>query len=294
MFSLVRSLVRHKRLLKELVVRDLKARYVGSAMGFFWSVIYPFIMLFVYMLVFRVFLNMRWDDKASPKDVAVWMLAGIVVWAAFSETVTRSTNSLVENSNLIQKVVFPSEVLPVSLTISSLINMMIGVPIVMLGVAWFAYVKGNDVEVASLLAGQEILPEPEARDLALGWSLVALPLLIVLQGVFTLGLGYFLSAFNLLLRDTYHLVGVGVVVWMFSTPIFYPPYLVAEKDGGRYVWMLAINPMHWLIASYREVLVFGAWPDPGLLGRFGLVALVVLLLGATFFRSQKDRFPDLL
>jgi len=293
MLSLARSLLRHKRLLKELVVRDLKARYVGSAMGFFWSVIYPFIMLFVYMLVFRVFLNMRWTDKASPKDVAVWMLAGIVVWAAFSETVTRSTNSLVENSNLIQKVVFPSEVLPVSLTISSLINMMIGVPIVMLGVAWFAYVKGNDVQVASLLAGQEVLSDP-GRDLGLGWSLVVLPLLIVLQGVFTLGLGYFLSAFNLILRDTYHLVGVGVVVWMFSTPIFYPPHMVAEKDGGKYAWMLEVNPMHWLISSYREVLVYGAWPDPALLARFGLVALVVLMLGAAFFRSQKDKFPDLL
>ncbi|MDP6540637.1 MAG: ABC transporter permease, partial [Planctomycetota bacterium] len=110
MTRLLGSLFRNRRLLRELVVRDLKARYVGSSMGFFWSVVYPFINLIVYMFVFRYVLNVRWEDKASPQDVAVWMLAGIVVWTAFAETVGRATNSLVENANLIQKVVFPSEV----------------------------------------------------------------------------------------------------------------------------------------------------------------------------------------
>ncbi len=293
MTHLIRSLFRHKRLLRELVVRDLKARYVGSSMGFFWSVVYPFINLFVYMFVFRYVLNVRWEDKASPQDVAVWMLAGIVVWTAFAETVGRATNSLVENANLIQKVVFPSEVLPVYLTISSLINMLIGMPIVLAGVAYFAFFGDADTQVAAL-ATQEILPEPAHRALALGLPLLMLPLLIALQGLFTVGLGYLLSALNLFLRDTYHLVGVGVTVWMFATPIFYPPHLVETGNEGRFAWILQVNPMHWLIDSYREVVLFASWPDPALLGRFTIAALVVFALGASFFRAQKDRFPDLL
>lgn len=338
MLDLLRTLLGNKRLLKELVVRDLKARYVASSMGFFWSVIFPLLNLVVYMFVFRLVLQVRFDDKASPAEVAVWMLAGIVVWSAFAETVVRATNCLVENSNLIQKVVFPSSVLPVYLTVSSLINMTIGIPIVLAAVAWVGHGATDDAaaDTAPVVLNQEeqvemkdardrwaecpecdheqilvcprdgspldvylrgkeeILTDAPHRPLELGVALLALPLLLLLQGIFTAGLGLFLSAFNLILRDTAHLVGVLVMVWMFATPIFYPPQMVLEKNEGAYAWMLDINPMYWLIDSYREILVFDCWPDPSLLGRFAVLALLVFWAGATFFRSQRDRLPDLL
>jgi ABC-type polysaccharide/polyol phosphate export permease len=299
--TLFTSLRRNKRLLKDFVLRDLKARYVGSSMGFFWSVIFPIINLFVYMFVFRLVINMRWSDKQGASEVALIMLAGIIVWTSFAETLSRTTNSLVENANLIQKVVFPSEVLPVYLVISSLINMCIGLPVVLLGVAWFAYVSPPaDTETASLLMQiPHAVPPvpipaggvPEYHPLALGLPLVLLPVLFVFQAVFSVGLGYLLSTLNLFLRDTYHLVGVGVTVWMFATPIFYPDYLV-QKAG--FDWMLQINPMYWLIESYRDVLCYGIWPDWALLARFGVVGLVVLAAGWSFFSAQKPRFPDLL
>jgi ABC-type polysaccharide/polyol phosphate export permease len=106
-----------------------------------------------------------------------------------------------------------------------------------------------------------------------------------------LGLGCVLSTFNLFVRDTYHVIGVFLTVWMFSTPIFYPERLV--HDAG-YGWVPALNPVSWLITCYREVLVYGAWPDPMLLLRFGVTGLVLLLLGSTFFMRNKPRFPDLL
>ena len=126
-------------------MRDLKARYVGSSMGFFWSVVFPIINLFVYLFVFRVVLNTRWSDKQGATEVALVMLAGIVVWAAFAETISRSTNTLVENQNLIQKVVFPSEVLPVYLTISAIVNMCIGLPVVLLCTVWLAFGSPPDI-----------------------------------------------------------------------------------------------------------------------------------------------------
>lgn len=397
MIALARSLARNQRLLKEFVVRDLKARYVGSSMGFFWSVVYPIINLFVFMFVFRLILDARWGDKQGATEVALVMLAGIVVWAAFAETVSRSTNTLVENQNLIQKVVFPSEVLPVYLTISSIINMCIGLPVVLLCVVWFAFlspptvgfgdaeqrlgeradltavrvqlerghrrdvsvglgfagtaVRGEDYDVVAdrivVPAGSAfgevlIVPHPDAlpegeetivltvqdSDVAIddarrqhvvtltdgdepgrpayvppveetdpylpldiGWQLVALPLLFLLQLAFTSGLGYFLATLNVFLRDTYHLVGVFVTVWMFATPIFYPAEMVRAKGFG---WLLALNPMHWLIEGYRAVLLHGQWPDAALTIRFAAVGLIVLFLGSRFFMSQKRRFPDLL
>lgn len=303
MFQLLSSLKQHKRLLADFVGRDLKARYVGSSMGFFWSVIFPIVNLFVFMFVFRFLLKARWGE-VSEKETALIMLCGILVWGAFSETVTRSTNCLVENSNLIQKVVFPAEILPVYLATSSVVNMLIGMPVVILG-CWVFGESGP------------------------GASVVMVPLILFLQVLFTVGLGYLLTTLNLFLRDTFHLVGVGVQVWMFATPIFYPAQMVADakvmlpdwlsflsnmpnvhpvvketglprdllsEEGGYFSlnWMLEINPMHWLIDAWRDVIIFNQWPDPANLFRFGVVAILTFCLGAAFFRSQQRKFPDLL
>ncbi len=344
MIGLLRTLSQNRRLLKELVLRDLKARYVGSSMGFFWSVIYPILNLIVYTFVFRVILSVRFSDNAGVKDVAIWMLMGIVVWNAFAETLSRATNCLVENANLIQKVVFPSGVLPIYLTISSIINMAIGLPVVLIGVIYFGHFAappdGAQEEVAVVASLSDEAPPqtpaiPKAtrtaacnhcdheqlllcpvdgtamrivalhdghiRDsvpmpsLGLGKALIFLPLLMVLQAIFTMGLGLFLSAFNLLMRDTFHIVGVFIMVWMFSTPIFYPPYMILDpKHGGKYDFVLEFNPMHWLIDCYREVVLYNHLPNFELLGMFAGAAVGAFFLGATFFQSQRERFPDLL
>jgi ABC-type polysaccharide/polyol phosphate export permease len=402
------SLRRNRRLLKDLVKRDLRARYIGSSMGFFWSVIFPIINLFVYMFVFRLVLKTRWSDHQGLGEVALLMLSGIMVWQAFAESTSRMTNTLPDNANLIQKVVFPSEILPVYLTVSALINMMIGLVVALCGVAYFAYFAhektGSEEPVTAVAylpaapSGVRHAPEyhlttrfsfrcasnaaethytattvidetpkgpaPDAptvawtqpaavwapgalagagwgdlvyaksgewarvetkvglqivvdhwrdaagkrtdppRDgtqalvaamppppLGIGVSLVCVPLLIALQSVFMLGLGCFLATLNLFLRDTFHLIGVLLTVWMFATPIFYPERMV--RDAG-YGWFLDLNPMHWLIQCYRRVLVYGAWPDPEPLATFAAVGAGVLILGATFFMTQKPRFPDLL
>jgi len=279
--EILRSLRKNRRLLTDLVGRDLRARYVGSSMGFFWSVIFPVVNLVVYMFVFSVVLDARWAANQPKEETALLMLGGIIVWQAFAESVSRITNTLVENQNLIQKIVFPSEVLPPYLVISSLINMLIGTAITLLGVAWFAYV-------------QPLAHEPSTgpvRVLGLSWSLCSLPLLMGLQALFTLGLGYFFAALNLFLRDIYHVMGVALQVWMFLTPIFYPARKVVEAQMG---WVLQVNPMYWLIDSYRNTLLYGQWPKIPAVASFGAVALLVFVLGSTFFMRQKPRFPDLL
>jgi lipopolysaccharide transport system permease protein len=280
--ELFRSLRKNRRLLQDMVRRDLRARYVGSSMGFFWSVIFPLLNLVIYMFVFAIVLDTRWDEGQTNQETALLMLAGILVWGAFAETLSRSTNTLVENQNLIQKVVFPSEVLPIYLAISSLINMLIGVAIALSAVAFYAWIS-------------PIVPKPGAppplRELGFSYTLLALPLLLGVQLVFTAGLGYLFSALNLFVRDVYHVMGVALTVGMFMTPIFYPASMVQKAGLG---WVLKLNPMYWLIDSYRRVLIYGFWPNPPVLAAFAAVAIVLFVLGATFFLRQKPRFPDLL
>lgn len=288
MLQLLRSLLAHRALLRDFIVRDLKARYVGSAMGFFWSLVFPVVNLFVFMFVFRLVLKARWGDTGgagdypgdgSPGETALVMLAGILAWSAFSETISRGTNALVENANLIKKVVFPSEILPPYLTVSSLVNMMIGVPIVLAGVVVFT-------------------------DKSLAAPLMTIPLLLLLQGLFTIGLAYLLATLNAMVRDVYHVIGVALTVWMFATPIFYPAQMVADSfqslGGGLGGFLLPlgiileINPMHWLIDSWQRVLVFQLWPQWDLVARFALATLLILVIGAGIFRDQRRTFPDLL
>lgn len=286
MFQLLRSLGKNRRLLRDFVVRDLRSRYVGSSMGFFWSVIFPIINLFVYMFVFRVVLKTRWSDHQGATMVSLIMLAGIVVWAAFAESMSRTTNTLVDNSNLIQKVVFPSEILPTFIVISSLINMLIAMPVVLLAVAYNIYI---DPETDPALLAKAAAAGD--TGLALGVTLVMLPVLALLQAVFTTGLGMFFATLNLFWRDTYHLMGVAITVWMFATPIFYPAHMVESQNFG---WLLDINPMHWLIESYRNVIIYDKWPQQAMLARFVAAAFVSITIGATFFFRQRRRFPDLL
>ena len=134
-------LLENRTLLRDFVMRDLKARYVGSSMGFFWSVIFPLINLCVFTFVFRIILKTRWSDEQGALEVALVMLAGIIVWTAFAESVSRCTNCLVDNANLLQKVVFPAAVFPAYITTSAILNMCIGLPIVLGAVVWFGYLS---------------------------------------------------------------------------------------------------------------------------------------------------------
>ncbi|MEM9380023.1 MAG: ABC transporter permease [Planctomycetota bacterium] len=413
MTGFLASLHQNRALFRDLVSRDLKSRYVGSSMGFFWSVLFPIINLLVFSFVFRVILNTRWGDEQGALEVALVMLAGIVVWSAFAESLSRSANCLVDNANLIQKVVFPASILPVYLTVSAVVNMCIGLPIVFGSVIWFGYVsepraaierehmfvevwegydpaadpnlpvprifisterawhestvvaleyggtatRGVDyvaphdeveipadrsriyvpivpirdvaiegdetIEVRIVDAGgrtlwqdaisitlkDNVLEPGEIRDLelssapyvsasigenhalSLGPSLLALPLLLALLIAFTVGLGSFLATLNLYWRDTVHLVGVGVTMWMFATPIFYPAGLV---EPTPFWWLLRINPMHWFIEMFRQVTCFGLWPDARFLAMFTAATALVLVAGTRFFRKHQARFPDLL
>ncbi len=129
------------------------------------------------------------------------------------------------------------------------------------------------------------------HPLALGPSLVMLPVLLGLLAIFTIGLSSFLATFNLFWRDTFHLVGVGLTVWMFGTPIFYPGGMVVKAGMG---WMLTINPMHWFVSMFRQVTLFGVWPELQFLIPFTVVSVLTLWIGMRFFRKHEPNFPDLL
>jgi ABC-type polysaccharide/polyol phosphate export permease len=302
--ELSRSLWDRRRLVLDFVSRDLRSRYAGSSLGFFWSVVQPLANLAVYMFVFNVVIRARWSDSMTSAEVSLVMLTGFLAWATHAETLARSTTCVQDNSNLIQKVVFPAEVLPTYLSLSAMVSLLVGLPIIL--AAMLLYSKGLPNYEAAREAAFELAVKRAIErgvdpgsvalgpELAVGLPLLLVPLLIVLQWIFSTGVAYLMSTLQVLLRDLQHLVPLLITVWMFSTPIFYSATLLADKSLGPIPagLVLEFNPMYWLIDSYQRTMLYGMWPQWNLLLRFAAVALVVFALGSRFLMREKRGFPD--
>ncbi|MBM3989529.1 MAG: ABC transporter permease [Planctomycetes bacterium] len=286
---LYHSLRRHAPLVKNFVEKDLKGRYIGSTAGFFWSLVNPLLSLATYTFVFSFVLKSRWSDFQPDSEVVLMMYLGIVTWGCHAEIVSRCTGTLVENGNLIKKIVFPSEILPAYVSVSALFNLLIGLGFVLLGTLVFGYAfPAADPTPPGWIPEPS---EPAFEPLRVGLSYLTLPLLLALHVGFSAGLGYLLATLNLLVRDVGHFTSAFITIWMFGTPIFYPQSLVRERGYG---WVVDLNPMAWLVDAYRGALLFGHFPSPLVLAKLALVAFVSLWLGTRLFFKARHRFADFL
>ena len=259
--NLVR-LLRHRSLIQSLVARELKARYRGSVLGFFWSFINPLLLLLVYWFVFSVVL-----PGIRPIDIepyALFMFCGLLPWTWFSSSVLEASNVLIAGGNLIKKVLFPAEVLPVVTVLANMIHFLLGLPIIAAALVYFAV---------------------PARPLELLW----LPVVVLVQLFLTLGLALIVSSLTVHFRDLKDILGNLMTFWFFATPIIYPMSLA--PPSGKV--LLDLNPFTHLVISYQEILFydgpFGHWKW---LLALGGVSIVLFLLGYFLFDRLRDSFAE--
>lgn len=262
MLENLRQLIRYRGLIQSLVARELKARYRGSVLGFFWSFINPLLLLLVYSFVFSVVLPTR---PANVDPYALFLFCGILPWTWFSSSLLESSHVLVSGGNLIKKVLFPAEVLPVVTVVANLVHFLFGLPIVFLFVLYYRH--------AALTLGE------------LAW----LPVLIGVQLVLTVGLALFVSAITVHFRDVKDILGHILTFWFFATPIIYEMGYAPQ----RIRMLLNLNPMTHLAISYQEILFyqgpFGHWKW---LGALGIGSTLVFLLGYFVFDRLRDSFAE--
>ncbi len=261
MFRMIR---RHHHLILTLVFRDLKSRYVGSAMGFFWAVINPLIVLIVFSYVFTTIFKQR-AGAAGEENFFLFMFCGLWPWLGFQEGVSRSSYSVIENANFVKMVVFPSEVLVISTVLSSFVQQVIGFILF----------------IAFLLAKGQ-LGNP--------LYLLLLPPVFLLQLTFSVGLGWVLAALTVFFRDVAQVSNALLMVWFYVTPIVYPASMVPSSLH----LLLTVNPMHHLLSMYRSLILGGRLPDP--MGALYVVAIsaAALWAGSNVFGHLKMTFADLL
>jgi ABC-type polysaccharide/polyol phosphate export permease len=260
----LKNLVERRALTAQLVRRDFKQRYVGSAAGWLWGIVNPLVQLGVWYFVFVVCLEMKLPADAPGRNYAVWLMAGYLPWMLFSETVIRSSGALVEHANLITKTVFPAEVVAVSVFLSSLIHHLIGIVLVL---------------VAALVLGVHMGP-----------FLLLLPLYMFFVGMLGVGIGWVASSLHVYLRDTGQVLAVLMMVWLWVTPVM----ISEDKIPANFRFLIHWNPMSFVVDAYRKRLLTADWPDLAQLGVIAAYAAVVFVAGGLFFRHLKRGFADVL
>jgi len=260
----LRNLVERRNLLFQLSMRDFKQRYVGSAAGWLWGVVHPLVMLASWTFVFQYCLKSEMPEGAPTRNYTIYLLSGYLPWMLFQETVLRSATSVTEHSNLVTKTLFPSEMLPISVFFSSLVNHLIG-----LGLAL----------VAIYIVQDSVSP-----------FFAALPLYMLLIGLLGVGLGWIFASLQVYLRDTAQIVAVVVTFWFWMTPIF----ITEDKIPESMRFLLQGNPMSYFVRAYRDRLLTAAWPDPMEIAIMAAWSVSIFFAGGMIFRHLKRGFADVL
>ncbi len=267
----IREIIAYRNLLKNLVIRDLKARYKNSVLGIVWSLLNPLLMMTVYTVLFTVLIPNE-DIKIYP----IFILVGLIPWQFHTATLMSGTGSIVNNSAIIKKVYFPRILLPTAAMLSNFVNFLLASVILFI----LLYAFGIGLTIHAL------------------W----LPLILITQFVFLLGLVYIFSTLQAFYRDTLMILEVGLLAWFFLTPVFYP----FERFGTQAILgdytpariMRWLNPMASIVDGYRTVLwgnmgSNGPGPmDPLALLRTFVTAVIIFIIGYTVFSRSEHLFGE--
>ena len=255
MFEVARCLIRYRGLLWTLVQRELRARYRGSVLGFFWSLINPLLLLGVYSFVFGMILKR--GDLVDVEPYGVFLVTGLFPWIWVSTSLLEGCSSLTGNSALIRKAVFPVEVLPAVAVVSNLMHFLLALPIV----------------AVALIAGR-LLGYPIA-----GWTAVLLPVVLVIETVMVAGLVFALSAVNVHFKDVRDLLGNVLVLLFFLAPIIY----TLNDLPSHFARLVQLNPMTSFTLAIQDLLFYGRLPGAMDWLIMAAIAAVSWAVGASLF-----------
>jgi lipopolysaccharide transport system permease protein len=253
-------------LIRNFVVRDLRARYIGSFMGFFWSVIHPIVLVISYTFVFAVVFRQRPLPESGTSFFPLFLFCGILPWLFFSDALQRSSTTIIENANLVTKTLFPSEILPLTILLSGLVNHAIGFGILLVMLLWVV----GKVSVYLLLV----------------------PVYLLFLMLFTLGLSWLISGLNVFVRDVSQMLSVVMTFWFWFTPIFFMPEQITKLKW--LLFLVRLNPLAYVVIGYRDCILRMRMPDMGSMAVLAITSLLVFVAGGLFFRHIKREFVDVL
>ena len=258
------QLPRRFELIFSLARRELLARYKGSALGVIWALVTPVVTIAIFTFIFAGLFGARFGARGTSWDYALYLFCALLPWTMFQETVQQSSTTIVTHANLVKRVVFPLETLPVAQALAALGNQMFGT---------IALV------VATLIVDQDLHA-----------TILWLPVLVIPQFIATLGAAWLVASLGVFWRDITQGITLVLMAWMYLTPIIYPETIVPE----RYRPFINANPFTALVRSYRHIFLEGAAPDWSSLAYFSAFAAVLFVFGYWWFAKTRRNFADVI
>ena len=256
MFKRIKGIWEFKYLIYNLVARDLKVKYKGSTLGFLWSLLNPLLMLVVYTVAFKYVI------KLKVPNFTIFLFSALLPWTFLSSSLSMGVTSITENSNLVKKVYFPREVLPLSIVLVNLFHFFLTFVVLIPALLFF--------------------------KVQLGFSFFFLAVIIFFQTLFVLGLTLIVSALNVYYRDMKHFLEVLLQLWFWLTPIIWSVSLIPDK----YRDYAYLNPFTPYVKAYRDIILDNSIPHPLMLAIVIVIGVVVFLLGAFVFHKKQRRFAE--
>lgn len=255
-----REIWKFRELFYFLAWRDIKVKYKQTALGVIWAILQPFLTMVVFSILFGRFAAIPSDGVPYP----IFVYIGLLPWQYFAAVLGQSTNSVVSGSDMVSKIYFPRLIMPVSTAIAALLDLCIAS--VILGIMMVYY------------------------GVALSGAALLVPLLVLLTMMNAVGFGMWFSALNVRYRDIQYAIPFAIQIWMFITPVIYP----ASLFGGRYSWILALNPMGGVIEAFRPA-VLGHMPIPWTsLAVSSATGFLIFMSGMFYFRRVERYFADVI
>lgn len=254
--NVFKEIYNYRELLKTNIKKEIRGKYKGSWLGILWTFLNPLLMLAVYAFVFPYILRVNVDNYT------IFMIVALIPWNFFTTAIQSGTGSVVANGNILKKVYFPREIIPISITTSQLVNFLITCIIM----AVFIIFSGVGFSVHVLL----------------------FPLLVLIQYILILGLTFILSALTVFVRDIDHFVSVILMLGFYATPIVYQGEMLPKK----FQIFLKLNPMAQLVEAYRSILYYHRMPDMTMLIIWGLGSVALLVVGYLIFKKLEKSFVE--
>ena len=258
----LKEVYKYREMIFNLVRKDLRTRYKGSFLGFLWTFINPLLQLIVYTIVFSIIMN------TSYEQYYLFLFVALVPWMFFSSSVTDGAASILKEKDMVKKIYFPREVLPISTVTSGFVNMILTFIVVF---------------VVVIISGRGLNP----------LALLCLPVVMIVEYILCLGIALIVSSLTVHLRDLQYILGIFVMALQYLTPVMYGVDMVERSSAGKWlVMMFNLNPMTPIIKIYRQIIYYGEVPELGSLLIAVAVGVVFIVVGEILFKRLQKGFAE--
>ena len=256
MVKVFKNLYSYRELLKTSIKKEVRGRYKNSFLGVLWSFLNPLLQILVYAIVFPLILQNK------QENYVIFLCCGLIPWTFFATAINRSAFSFVENGNILKKVYFPREIIPISVVTSEAINFLISTIIIL------AFVMFGGIGITKYV--------------------LLYPLVLIAQYIIVLGISLIISSICVFLRDLQHFIGVALQLLFYAAPVVYS----AENIPANYQWILKYNPMTYIIEAYRDIFYNQAMIDVKSLIVLIGIGLIICIVGYMTYNKLQKGFAE--